>query len=416
MKLFVRLAGESFAFAWNSLVVNRLRTVLSLLGVTIGIFSIIFVLSVVDSMEADIKESLSVIGPDLLFVQKWPMGPEKGAKEYEWWKYMKRRQPSTSDMDKLKSRLEGSEAMAFTSGINKSVQYGNSFVNDANVQAVSYSYNDVMPVKLTSGRYFTEHECDAGVNYGIIGWGIAENIFGGTEPIGKEIRVGGLSVIVIGVMKKEGASLFGNGTDMAIILPIRYGLRLLDADERDSNIIVKAKEGVSPQELSNEVTSVFREVRGVKPGADNDFSIIEASMISSAVDQIVGVFNTAGIVIGLIAILVGAFSIANIMFVSVSERTNIIGIQKALGARNSFVLTEFLFESVALCIFGGTIGILLVWAINLVLTRVFEFHFILLWVRVALGIGISISVGLVAGIFPAWKAARLNPVDSMRSK
>ncbi|MFY7708801.1 MAG: ABC transporter permease [Flavobacteriales bacterium] len=414
--MFLRLLKESFVFAWQALVVNKLRTTLSLLGVTIGIFSIIFVLSVVDSMEADMKSSLDMIGSDILFVQKWPMGPEEGDKEFEWWKYMSRRQPSLKDMEKLDKRLDVHSAIAFQTSTEKAAEYKNNFLDPVFVTAVSYEYLETITLKIQTGRYFTKQECDAGKNVAIIGSLVAEQLFGSEEALGKDIKVGGLKCSVIGVLKKEGASLFGNGTDQAVFLPVEFGLRLMDLDSQDGSIIVKAKEGVSNQELKDQVIATFREIRSIKPGRDRDFSIIESKMISGMVDSIVGVFNIAGMIIGIFAILVGAFSIANIMFVSVRERTNIIGIQKSLGAKNYFILFQFLFESIALCLIGGAFGLLLVFLLAQILTAAFEFEFILPLSRIVMGISISVIVGVISGFVPAWRASRLNPVDAIRSK
>ena len=414
--MIFRLIKESFLFAWAALVNNRLRTTLSLLGVTIGIFSIIFVLSVVDSMEADMKSSLEMIGSDILFVQKWPMGPEEGAEEYEWWKYMSRRQPSLKDMEKLSKRLDSYSAMAYQAGSQKTAEYRNNYIDPVYITATSFQYNEVISLKIAQGRYFTESECTGGKNVAIIGHEVKEQLFGTEEPIGKDIKVGGLKVTVIAVLQKEGASLFGNGMDQAVFLPVEFGIRLIDVRAEDTSIIIKSREGVSNQQLKDDVIATFREVRGIAPKEDNDFSIIESKMISGMVDSIVGVFNLAGVVIGIFAILVGAFSIANIMFVSVRERTNIIGIQKSLGAKNYFILFQFLFESVALCIIGGSIGLLLVWILASVMTAAMDFEFILPFSRVIMGLTISVVVGVVSGIIPAWRASRLNPVDAIRSK
>lgn len=414
--MILRLIGESFIFAWQALVVNKLRTVLSLLGVTIGIFSIIFVLSVVDSMEADMKSSLDMIGGDILFIQKWPMGPEEGSKEYEWWKYMSRRQPNVKDMDKLSDRLNSYSAMAYQVSTQKNAEYKNNYLNDAGVVAVSFDYNQCIALKIEKGRYFSQQEANAGANLAMIGAVVAEQLFPSEDPLGKDIKVGGLKCTVIAVLEKEGASLFGNGTDQSVMVPVAFGLKLMDLEEQDGSIIVKAKEGITNAQLKDDVLATFREVRGVKPGADNDFSIIESKAISGMVDSIVGVFNIAGMIIGIFAILVGAFSIANIMFVSVKERTNIIGIQKSLGAKNYFILFQFLFESVALCLIGGTLGLLLVWMLSSILTAAFDFNFILPLSRILMGLSISAIVGTVAGFVPALQASRLNPVDAIRSK
>lgn len=412
----MRLIGESFLFAWNALVNNKLRTLLSLLGVTIGIFSIIFVLSIVDSMEADMKSSFDMIGSDILFVKKWPMGPEDGAEDYEWWKYMRRRPPSMRDMESLQERLETAEALSFSASTQATSEHGNNSLNSTFVNGITYEYRNTIAINLASGRYFTPIECETGKNFAIIGQVVKDQLFGETDPLGKEMTIGGLKVHVIGVFEKEGTSLFGNGFDQVVMLPMEFARRLVPPDNEDSTILIKAKEGVTNKQMREELIAAFREVRGIKPKGDNDFSIIESSMINEIVDSIISVFNVVGLVIGIFAILVGAFSIANIMYVSVSERTNIIGIQKALGAKNYFILTQFLFESVALCVIGGTIGLLFVWLTISILKTVVDFNFLLPISRVVAGLSISVIVGLFAGILPAMKAAKLNPVDAIRSK
>jgi len=390
---------------------------LSLLGVTIGIFSIIFVLSVVDSMEEEIHSSFDMVGSDILFIQKWPMGPEEGDTEFAWWNYMNRRPVNLKDMEKLESKLQSASAVAYSNAGGGTTEYGNNSMTQTTFMAVTYHYQDVMKLKLTQGRYFTEMESDAGRNKGIIGATLKEQLFGDADAIGKSIKVGGMKVDVIGVFEKEGASLFGNGFDQVVMMPYTFATRLVVGEGDNANIIVKAAAGTTNKQLKDDVISVFREVRSIKPGLKNDFSIIQSTMIADMVDGVIGVFNIVGVIIGIFAILVGAFSIANIMFVSVSERTNIIGIQKALGAKNRFILGQFLFESVALCIIGGAIGLAFVWLLVLALDSfVDQFHFILPFSRVVMGLAISVVVGLVAGIIPAMKAARMNPVDAMRAK
>jgi putative ABC transport system permease protein len=415
--MFLRLIIESFRFAWQALVNNKLRTMLSLLGVTIGIFSIIFVLSVVDSMESEMRSSFDMIGSDVLFIQKWPMGPEEGDTEFAWWNYMSRRPVNMKDMEKLQARLTTAEAIAYSNSANAQAEFGSNYMKNAVVLAVTYQYNNVINLKLAEGRYFTNLESEGGGNRAIIGATVKEQLFGNQEAVGKSIKVGGLKVDVIGVFEKEGTSIFGSGMDQAVMMPYGYATRLVASESDGASILVKGGAGVTNKELKDDVISVFREIRSIKPDKKNDFSIIQSSMIADMVDSIVGVFNTVGIIIGIFAILVGAFSIANIMFVSVSERTNIIGIQKALGAKNHFILGQFLFESVALCLIGGLFGLLFVGLIVMALDSfVDQFHFILPFERILMGLGISVVVGLVAGIIPALKAARMNPVDAMRAK
>jgi putative ABC transport system permease protein len=329
---------------------------------------------------------------------------------------MQRRQPAVADMEKLEGRLTSYRAMAFETGARKSAEYNNSFITGIRATGVSCGYSDIVAVNLSEGRYFTPTECDGGRNVVIIGADVSETLFSGISAIGREIRVGGLKVEVIGVLKREGAALFGQDKDLSVLLPIRFATRLVNPLYNDSRILVRASDGVTSEDLRGEIISVFREVRGIKPGSDSDFSVIESVMLTGIVDSIIGVFNLVGMVIGIFAILVGAFSIANIMFVSVKERTPIIGIQKALGARRSFVLMQFLFEAIALCLVGGALGLLGVWGVMAILNQVMDFAFIMPIFRVLTGFAIAVGVGLVAGLAPALSAARLNPVDAMRAK
>jgi putative ABC transport system permease protein len=414
MRTYWRIILESVKMAFQALVSNKLRTILSLLGVTIGIFSIIFVLAVVDSMEKDMRESLESVGSDVMMIKKWPMGPEDGKEEYEWWKFMSRREPSTKDMAQLEARLTTAQALAYESGTSQTAKFEGNYLENVWVNGVTFYYNQTRTVKIDKGRYFTEHECDGGRAVCIIGYTVAQELFGKGESLDKEITIAGLKLRVIGQMKKEGASLFGNGMDQTIIVPVGYAIRWMNVEEVDGSIMIKAKSTSNADDLKGEVIQQFRSIRGIKPGGDNDFSIIEAKMISDVLDQIVGVFNTAGMFIGIFAIVVGAFSIANIMFVSVKERTNLIGVQKALGAKKVFILIQFLTEAISLCIMGGLMGLGLVYFSILGLNAAFEMAFILPIDRVFMGIGISVIVGLVAGILPAWSAANLDPVEAMR--
>ena len=414
MKFLLLQLKEALAFATQSLVVNKLRTVLSLFGVTIGIFSIIFVLSIVDSMEADMKEGLSVMGSDLLFIQKWPMGPEKDGGEYEWWNYWQRRQPSKEDLNLLKADLKSFSVATIQVRASKTVEHENNSLEGVGFLGVGYDYIQAIDLKIEKGRYFSQMECDGGRPVALIGFSLAEQLFGAEYPVGKDIKIQGQKTEVIGVMEKEGSSLFGGERDLSVYVPYEYAQRFV-GDVDDVTLLVKAKSDVDVDVLKGEVMSLFRAIRGIRPTEENDFSVIDSSMISDMVNSIVGVFNVAGMFIGIFAILVGAFSIANIMFVSVKERTNIIGIQKALGAKRYFILSQFLFESILLCLVGGIMGLLLVWGVLSLLNGVTDFHFFLPLSRIILGLTVSLVVGVVAGFVPALRAANLRPVDAIRS-
>jgi putative ABC transport system permease protein len=398
-------------------VVNKLRTFLSLLGVTIGIFSIISVFTLVDSLKSGIEESFDILNDDVLFIQQMPWGPEEGDTEFKWWEFIRRKQPALKDASNLQKRLTIADAVAFATGTSGVAEYKNSSYGSAEIAGVSFEYNEVIKLDIAQGRYFTEVESDGGRNTVIIGNEIAETLFGNLNPIGKSIKVKGHKVKVIGVFSKEGTSIIGSPFDKLVLMPVKLIARMVDVRNTDCQILVKSKPGVSNAELKDEIIGQFRAIRKLSIKKKNDFSVNEASMLSALVDGVFAMINAVGFIIGFFAILVGGFSIANIMFVSVKERTNIIGIQKALGAKNSFIMLQFLAESIVLCVFGGIVGLILMSILVLIVNMWSDsFTLVIFWSNLVIGVVISAVIGLVSGILPAYTASRLNPVDAIRSK
>lgn len=417
MKIYLRLVKESLYFALNSLRVNKLRTFLSLLGISVGIFAIIAVLTMVDSMEMSLRDNLDSLGNDIVVISKWPMGVEEGETEYAWWKYWQRPVASTRDLDDLKDRLTKAEELCFMADGVRKVEFYNSSVSQGIIFLASHTLKDVYDIEIAEGRYFTESESITGRNFCVIGHDYREDLFGDINPIGKQIKIAGRKATVIGVFEKEGESLMGNGFDQVILVPINFGKTILDISNSDNNRIwVKAKEGITNDELKDEITGKLRAIRRLRPSQEKNFSISEMTLVKDLISGVFSFMSMVGWIIGGLSILVGGFSIANIMFVSVKERTNIIGIEKSLGAKNAFILFQFLFEAVILCLIGGIMGMFIVWLMALGGSAVLPFKVILTSTNVFIGLGISVGIGLIAGIFPAWKASRLNPVDAIRSK
>jgi len=409
----LKLIFESLLFAINALSVNKTRTFLSLLGITIGIFSIISVFTVFDSLENSIKSEINSLGNNVIFIQKWPwsMGGE-----YPWWKYYQRPEPKLKEMDELMKRSNTIDASAFMISVTRTIYNGKNSIDNSPVVAVSQNYNKVMPFDLQDGRYFTPMESHTGRNIVIIGADIASNLFEGVDDVvGRKIKVFGRKLDIIGVTKKQGEDVFGNSKDNWIIIPAKYAQKVLDFRNIGSTIIVVAKPHISNSQMIDEVTGIMRSIRKLPPSADDSFALNETDIINKGFDQLFGVLAMVGWIIGGFSLLVGGFGVANIMFVSVKERTNQIGIQKSLGAKNYFILLQFLFEAVFLSIIGGIVGLVIVYILTFIISSLFSFELILTFGNISLGIIVSGLIGLISGFIPSWSASRLNPVDAMRS-
>ena len=410
--IIAKLIYESLIFAINALITNKVRTILSLLGITIGIFSIISVFTVFDSLEGAIKSEINSLGSNVIFIQKWPwaMGGD-----YPWWKYLNRPEPKLKELAELQKRSNTVESSTYMFNVRRNVYYKNNSMEEIPVVAVSHDYPNVMDLELQDGRYFTEIESNGGRNIAIIGSDIAENLYQGADPIGKTIKIFGSKLNVIGIIKKEGESVFGDSRDNYVLIPVKYASNVVDDRNIQSTIIVKAKPNITNEHMMDELTGIMRSIRKLPPRADDDFALNETDIINKGFDQLFGVIKMVGWIIGAFSLLVGGFGIANIMFVSVKERTTQIGIQKSLGAKRYFILVQFLFEAVFLSIIGGIVGLLLVYGLTFLADSLFSFKLILTLTNISIGIFVSAIIGLVSGFIPAFIASRLDPVEAMRS-
>lgn len=413
--LIVKLLRESVLFAINSVIANKLRTLLTLLGITIGIFAIISVFSVVDSLEKQIRNSIAALGDQVVYIQKWPWGGFEG--EYRWWDYMGRPVPHIRELEEVQRRAVSVEAAAFVASLSRRVEHVNASIDNVTIMGVSADYDQVRNFEIADGRFFSAMESATGRNVVVLGFDLAENLFQNIDPIGRNVKVFGQNAVVIGVFEKEGMGGFGDSHDDLVAMPVGYLNHFVDINQERFNpfIMAKGKPGISNKELIDELTGVMRAIRRLPPMADNNFALNETTLLSEGFDGLFAVIKMAGWIIGGFSILVGGFGIANIMFVSVRERTSIIGIQKALGAKNYFILWQFLFESVMLSLMGGIVGLLLVFTGTTIVAQVFEIDFSLSASNILLGVNVSAIIGLVSGFIPAWSAARLDPVEAIRS-
>jgi putative ABC transport system permease protein len=411
--LFITLFKESILFALTALRVNKLRTILSLLGVTIGIFAIISVFTAVDSLEKKLRDSVASLGDNVVFIQKWPW---TFGSDYPWWKYINRPEASPSELEFIRRKIKSAQAIAFQVSARHMVQRDNTSIENVDILGVSYEYDKVTNFEFASGRYFAENESESGKDVALIGSSVAAALFPGRDATGQEMKVFGRRVTIIGVLKQQGESIIGNSTDSQVMLPYNFMRGFVDTKKGNANplIMVKAKPGISNDQLKDELTGIMRGARKLKPMVEENFALNETSLISKGFDGLFGIVGLAGWVIGGFSILVGGFGIANIMFVSVRERTNQIGIQKSLGAKNYFILMQFLSESVVLCLMGGMLGLLFVWLGIQVADKGFDIQLSLSMANVILSITISVLIGIISGFIPAYSASQLDPVEAIR--
>ena len=419
--LYIRLFYESLAMAFQSLVSNKLRSLLSVLGITIGIFSIVLVFTLVDSLESNIKKSIQSLGKNVIYIDKWQwMG---GNGDYPWWKFMNRPDATLSEARALKDQPVAAlaDAISFTSSASTTVRIGDKFLENVNIAGHTFEFSKIETLEITEGRFLNEFEDNNGRAVAIIGHNVASGLFGkATGLVGKKMTFYGKQVEIIGVFKNQGDNLVNIDFDDKIVVPIKF-LQYIDNNLKGSNIIVKAKDKIGVDAIYEELRGSMRSIRRLKPAEDDNFTLNKISFLSDTIGEFFKIVNLFGLIIGLFSLLVGGFGVANIMFVSVKERTNIIGIQKALGARNEFILLNFLTEAVVLSVLGGLIGILITWGIAGISNSILansdnSFRLMMTWANVGKGIMFASIIGILAGLIPAYRASKLVPVEAIRSK
>lgn len=412
----LKILWNSFKMAMQELRVNKLRTFLSLFGITIGIFCIIAVLTLTGSLEHNIRKDLSDLGEDVIYLQKWPWG---GNGEYAWWKYMNRPEPEYKDLKPIQDKVHSAVYASFNfDASGKKVEFGDDYMDGVTMMAVTNDFDQIQTLQILDGRFFANSESNSGANVAILGFTIWDGLFSSPESaMGKMVKVAGRDVKVIGVLKKKGESMIGAGSfDNAIILPYRFARTVVDERRfADPYILVKARPGVGLDQLKDELRGVMRATHRLRPREEDDFALNEISSANDSLNSMFGAINLGGGFIAFFSLIVGGFGIANIMFVTVKERTNIIGLKKAIGARRNIILMEFLLESVCLCLFGGLLGLFMVYLLTIIINSVSSFEMVISVGAFIAGLVVSVGVGVLAGFIPAYIAARLDPVVAIRS-
>ena len=415
MRKTFEIFWNSFLFAVQELRKNKLRTFLSLLGITFGIFCIISVMATVGSLESSIKNEFKTFGNNTIYVQKWPWG---GGGDYPWWKYANRPNSKFKEVAPVKERMSLAGNVAYTYFNASSIDYNDVSLASVSWYGITEEFSVIQPIEIGWGRYLSSNEFAYGTASVVMGYNVAEKLFDKPEyALGKAVTIKGRKVNVIGIIKKQGQNLLGGWDfDNVIMIPYRFASQIGNENRSDGFMIVKGKENVPVEDLKNELRGVMRSVRKLNPKQEDNFALND---VSSGATQISSIFNgmtIGGIAITILSFIVGIFGVANIMFVTVRERTSIIGLKKAIGAKRRTILAEFLMESAFLCVLGGIIGLALVFGLTFILTSVFKFQ-VFISMGLFLGaVGVCIFTGILAGIIPAFIAAKMDPVVAIRSK
>ncbi len=388
---------------------------LSLLGVTIGIFSIIAVLAAVDSLEKEIKGSLSSLDNRTMILTRFSFGPT----EIPQWKREQFPDVTYEEYEYLSRSVPDAEAMSFVLNVaSENIKFNDKTASNVGIGAVSSEYYDIEALQIEEGRFFNKAEDVSGSPVIVLGHDVYENLFGSRNALGEQVRLYGRKFTVIGVLEKKGASLFGGSHDTNVFLPVNVVRRIYGGSNRGTfpQVVIKPSPDIESGELVSYITQQLRNFRGLRRDDVNNFFVNQLEGFTNLIDNMTSQMNFFGLIISGFSLLVGGFGIANIMFVSVKERTNLIGIQKSLGAKNRFILFQFLFEAVILSVIGGLIGLFLVWIASLVASQFTgSFTFILSPWNMFIGTAVSAVIGLISGIVPAISASKLDPVEAIRT-
>lgn len=415
----LHILGASFRLAWQELKSNKLRTFLSLFGVTIGIFCIIGVLTTVDSLERNIKDGINALGSNTIYIDKWDYS-QGGNGDYPWWRYVKRPEPKYEEMRLIRAKTDGISKIAFTLNAGgQNVIYGKDMIQNVNLYGVTEDFNDIQPFEIEYGRYLSQADMDRGTAAAVIGYENAEKLFGSPElALGKNITIKNVRITIVGVIKKQGKSLLVGGWsfDDCLILPYKFFRTIFEEKYSQPKFMVQGKPDISAEAFKDELKGNMRAIHRLGPSEEDDFSLNAVSDFSDAITKLFSSIKLGGWLIGLLSLVVGAFGIANIMFVTVRERTPVIGLKKAIGAKKRTILSEFLLESAFICFIGGAIGLVLVYVMAKILSGPLNFNVYISYPVLSLAISICIVIGILAGIIPATIAARMDPVAAIRSK
>ncbi|MFI5152543.1 MAG: ABC transporter permease [Chitinophagales bacterium] len=412
---FLNIIISSFKMALEELRSNKLRTFLSLLGITFGIFCIISVLATIASMKIAIKDGLNSLGSKSIFIDKWEWRDDDN---YPWWKYIKRPVPKYEELEEIRQRVPIIANASYMISDQSSVEFGDDMLSNINYYGVTEEFSNIEHFEVSLGRYLQQTDFTRSTNSIVVGFNIADKMFGKAEKaLGQTVRLkNNKPALIIGVIAKQGQGMMNMWDyDNSIIMTPGFLKQMTVEKNANPKILVQGKSNVSIPALKEELTGAMRSLHKLKPRQEDDYALNDIESFSKFMDSIFININIGGWAIAGLSLIVGMFGVANIMFVTVKERTSQIGLKKALGAKRSTIMAEFLLESAFLCVIGGLIGLIAVYILVAIFTILFPFKVTIPPDVIAIAVSICLTVGVLAGIIPAFVAARMDPVKAIRS-
>jgi putative ABC transport system permease protein len=406
MNFFVEIK-ENIAISYRAIVAHKMRSFLATLGIVIGITAVTLMQTAIEGINRAFESSIAAVGADVLYVQKFEWF---GGQDFEF--YRNRKDITMLNFDYVKRNSQTADAISPSTGTSQTLQYGSQNLENVFIIGTTDEYQKTLSINMDDGRFFTAKESEGGYPVCLIGTDVKNAFFPNINPIGKDIKIGSYSFRIIGVLEKQGSMLGLFSLDNRAIIPIERFFKIFGT-RRSLTINVKAVDVKNLDETKEEISSIMRKARKVPLGKKDDFGVNQQSAFRDTYNQLTSLIKIIGLLITSLSLVVGSVGIANIMFVSVKERTKEIGIRKAIGARRRTILMQFLVESTIVCLLGGIIGISIAFPISLLIDAFVLPTAMPLWV-VILGLFISLLFGVLSGFFPAYNAARMDPVDSLR--
>jgi putative ABC transport system permease protein len=411
----LEIVWTSFKMALQEFRSNKLRTFLSLLGITFGIFCIISVLSTISSMQLAVNNDLKSFGTKTIYIDKWQYG---GGPDFPWWKYIKRPTPKFEEARLLRLKVPEAPHIDFEMDNSGNVDYGDNSLTGVQYYGNTEDFDKIEQVTVGAGRYFQQADFDRGTPYIVMGYRIAQRLFGVPYlAVGKSVKLkDGKLAIVIGVVAKQGQSLINAWDfDNSILLTYNFMRQFFREENCNPKILAQGDSTITSAALTEELRGAMRSIRKLSPTQEDNFAVNNIDNLSKFLEPIFAGMNIGGWAIAALSLIVGMFGVANIMFVTVRERTSQIGLKKAIGAKRGSIMMEFLLESAFLCIIGGLIGMGAVFLLTVIFSTMLDFHVFIPLNIIGLAVFMCLFTGVLAGIIPAFVAARMDPVVAIRS-